>query len=117
MKKQFLKKFLTIVALLSTSVFFAQDYSFKTYDWNEKDTKIDVPKKYEDEKEIFLNRTVKIEIVVDKNTATQYRLIHDKKYINSDDAIERNNKIYIPFGKLLVWTKRILKKKWIRKKA
>ena len=98
MKKQFLKKILTFIAILSSSVFFAQDYSFKTYDWNEKDTKIEVPKKYEDEKEIFLNRTVKIEIVVDKNTATQYRLIHDKKYINSDDAIERNNKIYIPFG-------------------
>ncbi|MCI9844659.1 DUF3857 domain-containing protein [Flavobacterium pectinovorum] len=98
MKKQFLKKFLALVAFLSTSIFFAQDYSFKTYDWNENDTKIDVPKKYEDEKEIFLNRTIKIEVVVDKNTATQYRLIHEKKYINSDDAIERNNKIYIPFG-------------------
>ncbi|WP_180904180.1 DUF3857 domain-containing protein, partial [Flavobacterium chungangense] len=98
MKKQFLKKFLSLITILSTSVFFAQDYSFKTYDWNEKDTKIDVPKKYADEKEIFLNRTLKIEIVVDKNTATQYRLIHEKKYINSDDAIERNNKVYIPFG-------------------
>jgi hypothetical protein len=98
MKKQFLKKFLSFITILSTSVFFAQDYSFKTYDWNEKDTKIDVPKKYADEKEIFLNRTLKIEIVVDKNTATQYRLIHEKKYINSDDAIERNNKVYIPFG-------------------
>ncbi|PXY42755.1 hypothetical protein DMB65_01665 [Flavobacterium cheongpyeongense] len=98
MTKQFLKMFLAFIAFLSTSVFFAQDYSFKTYDWSEKDTKIDVPKKYEDEKEFFLNRTIKIEIVVDKNTATQYRLIHEKKYINSDDAIERNNKVYIPFG-------------------
>jgi hypothetical protein len=98
MKKQFLKTIFTFVALLSTSVFFAQEYSFKTYDWNEKDTKIDVPKKYESEKEVILNRTVKIEVVVDKNTVTQYRLIHEKKYINSDDAIERNNKIYIPFG-------------------
>ncbi|PXY45907.1 DUF3857 domain-containing protein [Flavobacterium hydrophilum] len=98
MKKQFLKKFLTLAAILSTSAFFAQDYSFKTYDWNENDTKIDIPKKYEDEKEIFLNRTIKIEVVVDKNTATQYRLIHEKKYINSDDAIERSNKVYIPFG-------------------
>lgn len=98
MKKQLQKKILTLIALLSASVFFAQDYSFKTYDWNEKDIKIDVPKRYENESEIFLNRTVKIEILVDKNTATQYRLIHEKKYINSDDAIERNNKVYIPFG-------------------
>jgi len=98
MKKNFLKTIFTFVALLCTSVFFAQDYSFKNYDWNEKDVKIEVPKKYENEKEFILNRTVKIEVVVDKNNVTQYRLIHEKKYINSDDAIERNNKIYIPFG-------------------
>ncbi|MBF4491806.1 DUF3857 domain-containing protein [Flavobacterium sp. MR2016-29] len=98
MKKQLLKTIFTFVALLSTSVFFAQDYSFKNYDWNEKETKIEVPKKYETEKEIILSRNVKIEVVVNKNTATQYRLIHEKKYINSDDAIERNNKVYIPFG-------------------
>ncbi|MBF4505833.1 DUF3857 domain-containing protein [Flavobacterium sp. JLP] len=98
MKKQLLKTIFTFVALLSTSVFFAQDYSFKNYDWNEKEIKIEVPKKYETEKEIILSRNVKIEVVVNKNTATQYRLIHEKKYINSDDAIERNNKVYIPFG-------------------
>ena len=98
MKKQLLKTLFTFVALLSTTVFFAQEYSFKNYDWNETDTKITVPQKYESEKEVILSRTVKIEITVDKNTATQYRLIHEKKFINSDDAIERNNKIYIPFG-------------------
>lgn len=98
MKKQFLKIFFTFTTLLSTSVFFAQDYSFKSYDWNEKETKIDVPKKYDTEKEVIINRTVKIEITVDNKDVRQYRLIHEKKYINSDDAIERNNKVYIPFG-------------------
>ncbi|MDR7210530.1 DUF3857 domain-containing protein [Flavobacterium piscis] len=98
MKKQYLKTFFIFIALLSTSVFFAQEYTFKEYNWNESESKIDVPKKYADEKEVILNRTLKIEIVVNKNTATQYRLIHEKKYINSDDAIERNNKIYIPIG-------------------
>lgn len=98
MKRQLLKSIFTLVLLLSTTVIFAQEYSFKNYDWSEKDIKVDVPKKYETEKEVILNRTLKIEIVVDKNMATQYRLIHEKKFINSDDAIERNNKIYIPFG-------------------
>ncbi|MDQ6469311.1 DUF3857 domain-containing protein [Flavobacterium sp. LHD-80] len=98
MKKNFLKTIFTFAALMCTSLFFAQEYSFKNYDWNEKDVKIEVPQKYETEKEIILNRTIKIEIVVDKNTASQYRLIHEKKYINSDDAIERNNKVYIPFS-------------------
>ncbi|KUJ60120.1 hypothetical protein AR687_19675 [Flavobacteriaceae bacterium CRH] len=98
MKKQYLKTFFTFIALMTTSVFFAQDYSFKDYNWNEKENTIVVPTNYKDEKEVILNRISKIEVVVNKNTAIQYRLIHEKRYINSDDAIERNNKIYIPFG-------------------
>ena len=98
MKNQLLKTIFFFAALLNTTFFFAQDYTFKDYNWNEKDTKIEIPKNYENEKEVILSRNLKIEIVVDKNTAKQYRLIHEKKYINSDDAIERNNKIYIPFG-------------------
>ncbi|KRB56076.1 DUF3857 domain-containing protein [Flavobacterium sp. Root186] len=98
MKKQLLKTIFFFAALLNTTFFFAQDYTFKDYNWNEKDTKIEIPKNYENEKEVILSRNLKIEVVVDKNTAKQYRLIHEKKYINSDDAIERNNKIYIPFG-------------------
>lgn len=98
MRKQFIKSIFTFTALLCTTVFFAQDYSFKDYNWNEKDIKMDVPKNYENENEVILSRILKIEVVVDKNTAVQYRLIHEKKYINSDDAIERNNKIYIPIS-------------------
>jgi len=98
MKKHYLKTIFIFIALITSSVFFGQEYSFKDYNWNESENKVAVPKKYADEKEVILNRTLKIEIVVDKNTATQYRLIHEKKYINSDDAIERNNKIYIPIG-------------------
>lgn len=98
MKKHYLKTIFIFIALITSTVFFGQEYSFKDYNWNESENKVAVPKKYADEKEVILNRTLKIEIVVDKNTATQYRLIHEKKYINSDDAIERNNKIYIPIG-------------------
>lgn len=98
MKKHFLKSILTFIALLCSTVFFGQDYSFKNYDWDAKDTKIEVPKNYENEKEFILNRIIKIEIAVDKNSSIQYRLIHEKKYINSDDAIERNNKVYIPIS-------------------
>jgi hypothetical protein len=98
MKNHFFKNIFFFAALLNTMFIFAQDYTFKDYNWNEKDTKIEIPKNYENEKEVILSRNLKIEVVVDKNTAKQYRLIHEKKYINSDDAIERNNKIYIPFG-------------------
>jgi hypothetical protein len=98
MRNQVLRNIFIFIALLNTSFFFAQEYTFKNYDWNEKDFKIEIPKSYETEKEVILSRNLKIEIAVDKNSAKQYRLIHEKKYINSDDAIERNNKIYIPFS-------------------
>lgn len=98
MKNLTLKTIFTVVAIISTSAGFAQNYSFKNYDWNEKETKIEIPENYKNEKEVILDRTEKIEIVVEGKTARQYHLLHEKIYINSDDAIERNNKIYIPFS-------------------
>lgn len=98
MKNNLLKSVLTIVAILGSSILFSQDYSFKNYDWNEKETKVVIPEKYQNEKEVILSRISKIEIVVKDKTAKQYHLLHEKIFINSDDAIERNNKIYIPFS-------------------
>ena len=98
MKKNHLKKIFTLVILLNSSLFFAQEYSFKNYDWNEKETTIAIPEQYKNEKEVILERTTKIEFVVADKSAKQYHLLHEKIYINSDDAIERNNKIYIPFS-------------------
>ncbi|HWS59389.1 MAG TPA: DUF3857 domain-containing protein [Flavobacterium sp.] len=97
MKNSTLKNIFTIAAILSTSVFFAQNYTFSNYDWNEKETKVEIPDNYKNEKEVILDRTEKIEFLVDGKTAKKIHLLHEKIYINSDDAIERNNKIYIPF--------------------
>lgn len=98
MKRNSPKSIFTSLILLCTSLLFAQEYSFKNYDWNEQETKVDIPEQYKNEKEVILQRTTKIEIVVVSNNAKQYHLLHEKIYINSDDAIERNNKIYIPFS-------------------
>lgn len=98
MKQPLLKNIFTVLAMLGTSLIFAQEYSFKNYDWNEKATTVEIPEKYKNEKEVILDRTSKIEFVVVGKTAKQYQLLHEKIYINSDDAIERNNKIYIPFN-------------------
>jgi hypothetical protein len=98
MKTSIQKHLLTAIALISTTLFFAQDFEFKNYNWNENDTKIEIPENYKNEKEVILDRTIKIELVVVGKSAKQYRLLHEKTYINSDDAIERNNKIYLPFS-------------------
>ncbi|MCW4467602.1 DUF3857 domain-containing protein [Flavobacterium sp. MFBS3-15] len=75
-----------------------QDFSFKNYNWDTKETKVEIPAKYKDEKEVILERNVKIEFVPGKDGALQYYLSHEKIYINSDEAVERNNKIYVPYG-------------------
>lgn len=98
MKKNLLKIIFTFVTVLNTSFIFSQDYSFKNYDWNEKETTITIADQYKNENEVILDRTTKIEIVITGKTARQYHLLHEKVFINSDDAIERNNKIYIPFS-------------------
>ena len=98
MKKNHLKNIFALVLLLNSSLFFAQEYSFKNYDWKENETTVAIPEQYKNEKEVILERTTKIEFVVTGKSAKQYHLLHEKIFINSDDAIERNNKIYIPFS-------------------
>ncbi|HLF50900.1 DUF3857 domain-containing protein [Flavobacterium sp.] len=98
MKNKLLKKILTFTAILHSSLFFAQDYSFKNYDWKEKETTVEIPEQYKNQNEVILDRTIKIEVLLVGNVAKQYYLLHEKIYINADDAIERNNKIYIPFN-------------------
>ena len=41
-----LKNIFTVLAILSSSLFYAQEYSFKNYDWNDKATAIEIPEKY-----------------------------------------------------------------------
>lgn len=98
MKKTLLKTILFFVFISMSTKLSAQNYTFKNYDWESKVGKIDIPEKYKNEPEIILDRTVKVEINADGKDVAQYYLYHEKIYINSDDAIERNNRIYIPFN-------------------
>lgn len=81
-----------------SSTLSAQDYTFKNYDWESKTGAVDIPEKYKNETEIILDRHIKVEINADGKDVAQFYLYHEKIYINSDDAIERNNRIYIPFN-------------------
>lgn len=81
-----------------TNFIFAQEYSFENYKWSETPEIPEIPEQFQNENEIVLEKNNIIEITVGKDGAKQYYLLHDKIYINSDDAIEKNNKIYIPMG-------------------
>ena len=70
--------FLLILFILNSSFIFSQEYSFQDYNWNEKDTKVIVPKDYENLNEVILDKTIKVEIVVQGQQSVQYYLIHQK---------------------------------------
>lgn len=76
----------------------AQDFTFKNYNWADTQATVKVPEKYKNEKEVILERVSKVEFLWHNNKAYQFYLIHEKTYINSDEAVERNNRIYIPFA-------------------
>ncbi|MBL7885183.1 MAG: DUF3857 domain-containing protein [Flavobacterium sp.] len=98
MKKIALKTILVFAFISICNYSNAQEYTFKNYDWDAKVSTAEIPDKYKNEVEVILNRNVKIEIASDGKDVFQYYLFHEKIYINSDDAIERNNRIYIPFN-------------------
>ncbi|MFN7045528.1 MAG: DUF3857 domain-containing protein [Flavobacterium sp.] len=87
-----------ILFLCNGTTLLAQDYTFKNYKWEQKPEAFNVPEQYKNENEVIVSRTIKVEIISDKNGPKQYYLLHDKIFINSDDAIEKNNKIYLPFS-------------------
>lgn len=99
MKNTMLKTLIASAILLWSTSIVAQNYSFKNYDWETNSTSYSIPEKYKNEAEVILNRTIKIEIVPEGDDVAQYNLFHEKIYINSDEAIERNNRIYIPFNR------------------
>jgi hypothetical protein len=96
--------------LLTNTNIYGQ-YEFKDYTFS--DEKIDIPESYASENEIVLVRNIKTELVSKDNTVLQFYLLHEKVLINSANAIERNNKVYVPFRteeKLLVNKLRVIQK-------
>ena len=93
-----MKSAFLLIALLSAPLLFAQDFSFKDYDWEKKPGVPVIPEQYKDQKEVILERNQKVELAVAGNTVNEYTLLHEKVYINSDDAVERNNRVYLPFA-------------------
>lgn len=92
------KLFFTLLTLiLLTSTGRAQAV-FADYNWSESLETDAIPDKYKQKGEIVLERHYKIEVAVNGSNVQQYYLMHDKTLINSDEAVARNNRVYVPFG-------------------
>ena len=94
----YLKKAFLIIALFTGLMSYAQDEPFyKSYDWEaEPSYKIDVA----DSVEIitYKDKTVKEFIFINDNELTEYALDHQIIWLNSDQEIENNNKVYLPYS-------------------
>lgn len=85
-----------VVLFLISTPLFSQESILKDYDWEKKMLKYETINKYEKENEVVLNKTIKIEYFPLKEGLTQYFLSHQVIYVNSDDAVNNYNKIYLP---------------------
>lgn len=93
MKKKLFYSTLVLFLVVSTKGN-AQDFEFQNYDFTNHN--FTIPKQYENENEVILEQNIKVELVPTANSSVQYYLFHEKVYINSHNAIERNNRVYIP---------------------
>lgn len=94
MKINFKHTLIIFINLVTTTIN-AQEFEFKNFNFT--DEKVEIPKEFENENEVILEKDIKIEFLSHKGSAAQFFLLHEKTWINSDDAIERNNRVYIPF--------------------
>ena len=98
-----------IMAILVSSAF-AQDTYYKDYDWD-KELKIDsmIPDRYlegaktadEAEHEVIVKDKRAIEFIFIDGRFTEVYLKHRIIYVSTEKGIERNNRIYIPTGRII----------------
>lgn len=87
---------LLFIFLALLSVCYGQSFDFDSYSW-EEEAKPFIPSEADmGYSEIILKEKRVIELRIEQDDAVMYSLSHKVKFLNSEEAIERNNKIYIP---------------------
>lgn len=87
----------TIIFLLQLVFIKTHAQSSELINYNFKDTTFIIPDQFKSFSEINLERHFKYEINTSGKESIEYFLFHNKVLVNSDDAIQKNNKIYIHF--------------------
>ena len=95
--------------LIACFIFFSQlTYSqafYKSYQWEENpDYSIE---NLEDESLVLYFKKVVSDFQYEKNNLIEYKLEHNIYYVNSDEAIESSNKVYLPVGQFAVLEKQM----------
>lgn len=92
-----MRSFFLFLATLSLFAYKAHSQAYyTTYEWEENPTYT-----FEKTPETGLHayfKKVHIDLQYDKGDLVEYRLEHDIYFVNSDEAIESSNKVYLPVG-------------------
>lgn len=107
------KKLGVLIILVFITILQASSQGFEFENYNFDQNNIEIPDSLRTKNEVILLRNLKIELMASKDEVKQYYLLHEKIMINTDNAIERNNKVYIPFRideKLLTIKLRVIQK-------
>jgi len=84
------------ISIISISIVNAQA-DFKSYDWNTEAQLLEIPEAAAEEEEVILKEKTIVAFEYDeRNNLQEYYISHYIKVLNSDNAIEENNKIYLP---------------------
>ncbi len=99
-KMTFLTRIIPLSIIISVGSLYGQDLETLEYDWNEKPEIHALSDSDMNELELVLKQKTIIEYNIEYNYEEpylyEYYLFHKIIRVNSDDAIESNNKIYIP---------------------
>ncbi len=83
------------ILLFSVMCFLMDAQEYKNYDWGKPETYKPAENEKDLGKIVFFNKTIS-EFTIDGKENYDYLIRHIKTFVNSDEAIEKNNKVYIP---------------------
>ena len=92
-----MKKIIPFILVVLPLFLWAQEPAYKAFQFD--DTPFTPTKELEAEKEIILIQHTQVEYIAEGNQSNEILSYYSKKYINSQEAIEYNNKTYIPLNK------------------
>ena len=96
-----LTKNLIALTILSVSLYAqAQDDILNMdYDWDQQIPHILIPDSLNEEPQIYFKKHQIVEYAFEGEDFIQLQVLHEIFWVNSDEAIDRNNKVYVPMGK------------------
>lgn len=71
---------------------------YEDYEWAESPASYEIPDSLKEEDAVVLLKRRYLEISSDERYLVENSITHNRMYLNSDKAIEENNRVYIPLG-------------------